>query len=126
MNISINYQCISEAQLVVIMRRDLMGSGSNLRINKKIARIQCQSSSAYNVSLLFLYCPTLKINYNNQGRVRLRARWAIAQGPGCQGAPKREKGEKKAYKIDYQGIRGPQNILAQGPQNILAQGPEDP
>ena len=30
----------------------------------------------------------------SQGRVRLRARWAIAQGPRCQGAQKREKSEK--------------------------------
>ena len=53
----------------------------------------------------------------DQGRVRLRARWAIAQGPGCQGAPKREKSEKSVWKSIIKGHRGPQNILAQGPED---------
>ena len=32
-----------------------------------------------------------------QGRVRLRARWAIAQGPRLSRGPKKEKKVKKEY-----------------------------
>jgi len=35
--------------------------------------------------------------YHNQGRVRLRARWAIAQGPQLSRGPKEGKKVKKAY-----------------------------
>ena len=62
----------------------------------------------------------------SQGRIRLRARWAIAQGPLLSRGPKREKREKSVRKSIIKGLRGPQDILAQDPQNILAQGPEDP
>ena len=59
----------------------------------------------------------------SQGRIRLRARWAIAQGPLLSRGPKREKSVRKSI---IKGLRGPQDILAQDPQNRLAQGPEDP
>ena len=41
---------------------------------------------------------------SNQGRVHLRARWAIAQArPPAVKEPHKGKKVKKAYEIDYQG-----------------------
>ena len=38
----------------------------------------------------------------NQGRFRLRASWAIAQGPRLSRGPKKGEKLKKRMKIDYQ------------------------
>ena len=65
--------------------------------------------------------------HSPQGRIRLKARWTIAQGPRLSRGPKKGKSEKKAYENRLSwDLGGPQNKVAQGPEDPLAQGPEDP
>ena len=59
-----------------------------------------------------------------QGCVRLRARWATAQGPQLSRGPKKGKREKSVWKSIIKELRGPKNILAQGPKIYYPKAPK--